>query len=280
MNNKSSLAINTVLPSTPKLKKHIAYYYFLKGGNQKTPVEFSYYPHYYSTLNFFKHGEIVIKGATRYVFHNKQKAYTSVFSRNTKSVKSSLLEGPYNVIGVVFKPLGINHFVIQKLHNQFQEYIFEALGITLHTYLDNIFDKAVFSQKAQLLDEFFSHNYNEFKAPILKDAVAKILACKGDINLTELSAFCDVNRRTLLRHFKDHLGYSFRDFKAVVKFRTALNQGIQKGQLNKLSDLAYDANYYDQSDFIKQFKVKSKETPKQMLKTVTQVTDQLLWKIP
>ena len=35
-------------PLQPTLKKHIAYYYFLKETQPITPTEFWHYPHYYT----------------------------------------------------------------------------------------------------------------------------------------------------------------------------------------------------------------------------------------
>jgi AraC-like DNA-binding protein len=128
------------------------------------------------------------------------------------------------------------------------------------------------------LDVLFESLYRDFDAPIVEKSVEIIIKRKGDIYLNELAEVLNISRRTILRNFKAHLNCSFQDFKNVVKFRKAIEHNNQKSTYNKLSDLAYDLNYYDQSDLIKTFKSMTNETPKRMLAAISPLSNKLIWK--
>lgn len=271
--------IKAKAPLHPKIREHIPYYYFLQENDPESHFEFWHYPHYYSTLNICKNSQVIINDETRYVLSNKEREYVFVYSQNTKRAKKAILQGSHDIIGVVFNPLGINHFLSTPSTITKQEYILNEWGDTFNHHLKRVFDTPGLLTKTRLLDELFQAIYRDFQAPILDRALSQVINSKGNISLNELCALLKVNRRTLLRYFKQHLGYSFRDFKAVVKFRTALHQGVKEMNPTKLGHLAYNAHYYDQSDFIKHFKSKTNETPKRIINQLSTVTDQLFWKL-
>lgn len=146
----------------------------------------------------------------------------------------------------------------------------------LKSNLDEIFKTDSIADRVKLLDVFFEKVLQDFKAPVLEKAIEILIKRKGNIGLAELETHLNTSRRNLLRHFKLYLGCSFRDFKSVLKFRIALEHGTQGTK--KMSDIAYDSNYFDQSDLIKGFKSKTNETPKNLLKDITPLTKKLLWK--
>lgn len=270
--------INTSIPQNPSLRKHISYYYFMQTTDLAEPFEFSYYPHYYSTLNFFSHAHIELVDGVRHVYSSNKNKHISIYSRNVKTANKSVLKGKVNVIGVLFEPLGFHHFFPDHINIQAEEYIIQHTENGFDEYLNSIFTADSLADKTHLLDNLFESNYQEYEASMIKCALTKIMDCEGDIDLQELCNHLGLNRRTLLRHFKQHLGYTFRDFKAVVKFRLALKQGVQHD--NSPGKWGFDHNYYDQSSFIKYFKAKTNDTPKKLLSSLTQVSPQLIWKLP
>jgi len=61
----------------------------------------------------------------------------------------------------------------------------------------------------------------------------------------------------------------------LIKFRNAL---YQYNNGSKLTQIAYYNNYYDQSDFIKQYKKLVGLTPKQLFKNISEKGDnKTLW---
>lgn len=270
--------VHTSIPKNSVVKQHIAYYYFMQTADVHEPFEFSYYPHYYSTLNFFRHAHIELINGVRHVYSAKENNNLCIYSRNVKTVNKSVLKGEFNSIGVSFHPLGFHHFFPNQVDLSTQEYMIQHAGKEFDAYLHRIFMADSISDKTHLLDTLFEANYKKYEASLLKKAIAVIMNCEGEIEVQELCRHLGTNRRTLLRHFKQHLGYSIREFKAVVKFRVALREGVK--HTAQSSSMAFDHNYYDQSAFIKYFKAKTSDTPKKLLPSLTQVSAQLIWKLP
>jgi len=61
--------------------------------------------------------------------------------------------------------------------------------------------------------------------------------------------------------------HSTRDFHRIMRFREAVRL-IRARQFERLSDVAYDLNYVDQSHFIKDIKAFSGYTPTGLVQTV------------
>ncbi|GAB5555755.1 MAG: hypothetical protein Sapg2KO_53460 [Saprospiraceae bacterium] len=264
-------------PLNPLLKKRIAYYYFIKEDNLKEPLAFKYYPHYYSTLNFYKNAQLDLKNRTRLIEATQENVIQCIYSNNIKEPKRTIINGALNVIGIVFQPLGFNYFFPKQFHTGPQEYQLEMPNPKWSKQINAIYSATSIAVKTQLLDQLLAAKYMDLETPLLQRAIDYIIERKGAIELLALSQQFCVSRRTMLRYFKQYLGCSFSDFKAVVKFRFAFQEGV-KGN-DKLSALAYEHNYYDQSDFNKHFKAKTNETPKKMMATVTKVSEELLWKL-
>lgn len=73
-----------------------------------------------------------------------------------------------------------------------------------------------------------------------------------------------VTEKTLQRMFNNHVGISPRLYKRICQFNTAFRQ-INSRVFTKLSDLAYNNGYADQSHFIRSFKEFTGFTPHQYL---------------
>lgn len=266
---KNTLEPVIVFPRSPRIKEYISYYYFFDGKHENPNFEFWHYPHFQTSLVFFENAELREHGAIRSITAVDEHKFQYIFNRNFFRAKREVINGRLNIIGIVFHPLGINHF--QYGHSKNIDG-FSGLDIS-----------EVFSEKDDLdrvkrLDEMFEKRYQDFDAPIIKAAIAIIIKKKGDIFLNDLSALLNTSRRTILRNFRSHLNCSFQEFKHVVKFRKAMEYHHQETQSLKLSDLAYELNYYDQSDLIKAFKAMTNETPKKLLAKIAPLSEKLLWK--
>ncbi|MGB0523087.1 MAG: helix-turn-helix domain-containing protein [Flammeovirgaceae bacterium] len=265
-------------PEHPSLTPHINYYYFYQSKAVTSHVEFIHFPHFKRTLNCFKDASITLSKYCREVVHAPKGSYTHIFHRHLKFPRKAILEGPFDIIGISFHPLGIFHFIDDDLAEQGHEFFFAQLGKAFNQQITQVFQKDSAVEKGELLDQFFVNCYRPFHHQHLQKAVQLILGHQGNISLQEICATLGVSRRTLHRYFTRYMACSFRDFKTVVKFRNAFDQYFQADQTNKLSELAYWANYYDQSDFISQFKTKTNATPTELLPHITPTASELFWK--
>ncbi|MEM6348795.1 MAG: helix-turn-helix domain-containing protein [Bacteroidota bacterium] len=256
------------VPLDPQIKAHIAYYYFLKDSSANVNWQFWHYPHYYSTLLLCRKSKITNEGNTRYILADNNQSFSFIYNQNIKHAKREVLEGPYDIMGIVFRTLGFRYFFPQNLED-----------IDLQTLFLPIFKNPNITDKVKLLDQVFRTQYLGSSPRMIEKAVTQILATDGQIELRQLTSYLGVSRRTLLRHFKSQLDCTLREFRSVVKFRHALKEGVSSFGSRKLTELAYDAGYYDQAAFIKSFKQKTNETPKQIIPNIAQLEKELLWKL-
>ena len=92
-----------------------------------------------------------------------------------------------------------------------------------------------------------------------------------------LASTVNVSRRTLLRLFKKHLGYSIEEYISVVKFRKSLLH-FQQMENPKFTEVALESDYYDQADFNHQFKYRTNMTPSKLFAKLEIMDNVLFWK--
>jgi AraC-like DNA-binding protein len=84
-------------------------------------------------------------------------------------------------------------------------------------------------------------------------AINHIVKNNGQTSLRELRTWLKVSERTFERKFEAHVGVNAKLFARICQFQSSLAQ-LRKNDFSKLSDLAYDNGYADQSHFIRSFK--------------------------
>lgn len=87
---------------------------------------------------------------------------------------------------------------------------------------------------------------------------------KGNENSIQIADFCQRNNmgmRQLERMYNKYVGLSAMTFGTLNRFQNSLNQ-VLHSDYSKLSDIAFDNGYFDQTHFIKDFKRFAGDTPK------------------
>jgi len=87
----------------------------------------------------------------------------------------------------------------------------------------------------------------------LRFATGQIIQSNGAVPLKELQRKLNLSERTFERRFEQYVGISPKTFAKIAQFQAALRQMSNK-DFSKLSDIAYDNGYADQSHFIRSFK--------------------------
>lgn len=95
----------------------------------------------------------------------------------------------------------------------------------------------------------------------------QIVKSRGLVSLTALQSELCVTERTFQRLFESHIGVPPKLFRKICQFSAAFDQ-FSKGQYKRLSDIAYDHGYSDQSHFIRVFKEFTLLTPGDYLKNL------------
>lgn len=259
----------TCRPSA-RLQPYIAYYYFHHTTNHEFRSSFIYYPHYKNALTVYQDADFqVLNEFTTRVTPGKERELTLIYSKMYKHAGKVHLEGKFSKIGIAFQPLGIQHFMEGDYESLYPKEInlIAPLCNNLKQVLNQVFEVSDFNEKFSLLNRYFQNKWIGFKEQRIIIAVDQILYSKGLISVHELSTSLQINRKTLLRLFRKHLDCSVEEYRKLIRFRFALEK-IQQGKPINLTQVSADY-YYDQSDFIKQFKKLTALPPKKLTAVLT-----------
>ncbi|MBE8712074.1 helix-turn-helix domain-containing protein [Sphingobacterium hungaricum] len=86
---------------------------------------------------------------------------------------------------------------------------------------------------------------------IIYDSISEIKRKKGQVCIKELTTDLPISRDTFEKRFRHLVGTTPKKYASIVRFRSLFENPVEHG---RLTDIALDAGYYDQSHFIKDFK--------------------------
>lgn len=112
-----------------------------------------------------------------------------------------------------------------------------------------------------VLSEFLA---NQRECEIIRMATDKILENPDTDILTQLLQDLNLGARTFQRMFKKYVGISANEYRRICQFQLAFYQ-LRGRQFDKLTDIAYDNGYFDQSHYIRSFKEFTELTPQEYL---------------
>lgn len=94
---------------------------------------------------------------------------------------------------------------------------------------------------------------NSRKNDMMHYAVSVIARSKGNVVLKGLRIELQLSERSFERKFKEYIGISPKLFSRICRFQASLKQ-LRSNDFSKLSDIAFENEYADQSHFIRAFK--------------------------
>jgi AraC-like DNA-binding protein len=117
-----------------------------------------------------------------------------------------------------------------------------------------------------LLDDFVSTLIAQSRpdCAIIKYATTKIAANPSKEILVSLQKELRITERTFQRNFEVKVGVAPNQYRRINQFNSAFYQLLRK-QYRKLSDIAFDNGYTDQSHYIRAFKEFTGITPREFL---------------
>ena len=89
-------------------------------------------------------------------------------------------------------------------------------------------------------------------------ALALIHRSKGDIRIRDLMDQLHISQSPLEKRFRQAVGTSPKKFASIVRLKNVV-QHYNVGA--SLTELGYEAGFYDQANFIREFKTFTGETP-------------------
>lgn len=144
-------------------------------------------------------------------------------------------------------------------------YIVYALAGLL---IERISDSHTFEQKIRAFNQISGKQQFLPHKPELSQTLIKLMLhhC-GNISIPELSHHSGYSARTISNSFNDYYGLSPKAFNMTLRYQQSLEYLMQdKGE--RLTDIATDIGYSDQSHFFRQFKRYNGQGPKEFQNTL------------
>ena len=271
-----NLIFETRKPISKKLQKYIAYYYF-HSKDSGEPIRFIYHPHIRKALTIYKNSRIEFDGIKSTTIPDNSVKYFSAYANMECQSRHVEIQTPFKKIGIAFEPLGIHNFVEGPLSLHIKgdkDLHFRYFENSMEEVLNAVHLEKNLDSRVELLDEYFLQKYNGFENSVLERAIFLLTSSDKKYFVRELAEEIGVTRKTLLRHFKNHLSVSVKDYIDIVQFRKAIDTYKTFKEKPALSRVAYSNDYYDQSEFIKHFKKITNYNPKKFFNSIVTFGDE------
>ena len=178
-----------------------------------------------------------------------------------------IVSGKTKLFSILFNPQGISSFFkipASELYNQTIPLRF-LLGAQLDKIEDDLFEAKSILEQVSIVETLLLNllkKKENYKLPRIAKSVNQINSIPENTQIPELANKACLSRKQFERSFTELIGISPKQFMRVVRFQRALYLQQINSQI-KLTELAIDAGYYDQSHMISEFKQLSGYTPKQ-----------------
>ncbi|MFD1551767.1 hypothetical protein DNU06_02290 [Putridiphycobacter roseus] len=256
---------HTAIPKSEIIRKYIAYYYFHESVSETAVKSFFYYPHYKNALTIYKDSIVTMENSYTTCTKPAKDGFFIGYTQITKHAAKAILYPPFDKIGVVFQPLGLNRF----LNGTFQELVNSPIHLNFNHFknamedtLLKTFETKDIDKKVAQLDAFFLLNQTNFEEKKLEQAITLLLTKEHKYTVAELSEVLSIHRKTLLRLFRKHLNCATIEYIKLIQFRKAVETFQSSIEKLSLTDVAYKSDYYDQTEFIRHFKQLTGFNPK------------------
>ena len=124
------------------------------------------------------------------------------------------------------------------------------------------------SQKVEVLNNLLIHQLtqNKKECEIIQNITDHIIYNPGTEILSEVLEKFKLNERTFQRIFKKYVGITASQYRRICQFQVSFAQ-LREKNFDKLTDVAYDNGFADQSHFIRSFKEFTQITPNDYLRS-------------
>ncbi len=263
------IKLDIAYPVHPVVKQYVDYYYILNPYKERLDNFYTAYPNTNQPVIFFEDTDVIINANHHHLKFNKNAAYfCGILNRFIEPVHVTLT-GNIRTINIIFKSIGVNAFIkdpyAHVVNGIFQNFNCWNTNASLISELFSLSNQ----QLVKRLDEILLNNYTSFVNQHLLNAI-DLMSCEdATCEIKNIEHLLGLSRKNLFRLFKTHTGISPTSFRRIARFRQALEKN--KSQCLTLTQLAYKANFADQSHFIKELHKLTGDKPSSFIKGATYV---------
>jgi len=251
--------IVTYFPQNKLLQPFIDRYYFLKTADTGFSSRYYVFPSMITPLNIHKNVAVRMKEDHIVVAGSRGPNYQLILQGMRKKPLAVELAGALDKITILFKPLGLNHFIQKPFsevaHESSQAFTewnelegFEEFIASFYATDDN-------NTRIIILENFLLRIFAPVKNySVFSKAVQQLTDFEEEKTITDITAGLRMNGRTFDRHFKSLMGITPAGFRKIARFRHSLNNKVLNERFTSLTALGYESNFYDQAYFINVYK--------------------------
>ena len=254
-------------PQNKILQKYIEWIYILKHSKTEAKTSFISFPSVFPMVVTTLNAESIIQPNEITVKNSKTNQLLSEIDFVQEPSWVNYV-GEIKEVAIQFIPLGLNRFINEKF-STYCKHTFSSF-IPFEDFEDSMVKIISISNNKKMisaLEKYWLKKLNDFQHPKLQ-AIINSINSNPKQTLSSLAKENGLTHKTLITHFKNHIGRSPSDYKKVVRFRNALNEKL-KNQQKKLTEICYLAEYYDQAHMITGFKKMTGLPPKTFFKNLT-----------
>ena len=267
-------------PNAAGLQNIIQYFIIFKSDTVEN-IDYTTFPNTNLCLAIYKKNKIVVaqNDGRKHLFTfqggQTYKSYLSGFHESNFHVS---INAPIDEVCIIFHPAALRLFskvsYEELIHS---DEVFQMLFPNqTDCFLEQLFEEENSHKRVLMLEKIFMENCTR---AFLSDRAREVIHTiyKGnDLKVKDLAKQLSMNESTLYRLFMDQIGQNPKSFLRTVRFRNALN-GILEFEKPKLTGIAHQNHYTDQSHFIRDFKEITGQTPSQLRNKTSIQQEELAW---
>ena len=202
---------------------------------------------------------------------------------NLKSLPESLFEDVFHCFAMLFTDSPCQYLNINKACSfllRVNNHLLIIGVISSSSYsvsvcgTDNI--SSISLKRISMLENILLKSLNQDYLTTKTKEILYLIQQTDELKVGPLAKQLSMNESTLYRLFMNQIGQSPKSFLKTVRFRKALDS-ILHFEKEKLTHIAYQNNYTDQSHFIRDFKEITGQSPNQLRNKTSIQQEQLAW---
>lgn len=192
----------------------------------------------------------------------------SLLSGQLREYYDLRITGTLSLFSIVFQPHGLMVFFDIPLKEIFNLNVplKDLLKDTVPELESSLYEAVSFEERKSIAEDFLlsrlSLSKKKYDFERIRCSIELITRSGGEVGLNTLARHACLSRKQFERIFRLHVGSSPGQFLKTVRFQRALHEKSRDGELS-LTELSYQAGYYDQSHMNTDFQRLAGMTPGQ-----------------
>jgi len=263
------MKITTYKPISKELQKYIECLYILTHSENDEKVSYLTFPTLFSVVAAVTNAKNIISDQKVTIRYNKETPLaSSLVCRFNKAILVEY-EGEIKEVCIYFKPLGLNAFLQRPLDSYSSSFVDEFIPFPdYEVVMQNILQTEDRSHLPLKIEEYWLSKLIGFKHSFLHDSLDAIHK-KPTITTCDLAKSLGISQKAFIGQFKKHLCKTPTEYKKILRFRKAIIEKQNSLEGNRLTDLAYISNFFDQSHMVASFKSLTGFAPKSFFQNLS-----------